>query len=466
MRRATGQTGLLRKARCQLRRFVGQTDGAGTATSLFAIVGTLMIGGLAVDQANGWRVNTQLQVAADASALVAAAHISDPDRARQMAVDLAAINLGGSDALTAQDITFGTWDRTTDEFIEGGVVNAVRVNASRGDQRGNAISTHFLKFVGFDFLETNVTAIAAAAQVPGGGRTAGCEDAAFISSGNIQTGGGNNLQGAICIHGQNGVATGGGGTMGPDVRFSAANSNQIQINGYESDDVPVEQLMVERSMRPTILPELNRMRSELWAALWTANPSTYSGDLLPDFVFNADGSANVVRKNESWQFKQDELQPNTIYVINGDASFPGLVDTSNVALVASGDIHVGGGYNLQFDKVFFFGRNLRMSGGVTWGPRVDPCGRDDYSVYLFGTESLSLGGWGGDNVNGVVGAAPSFVSGGAMKGSNVYFESGSSTSLGGGMDITSCDKRLKSEYAIAEMGVPEDSNVRGSYLAR
>lgn len=143
-----------------LRKFVRREDGALTAFGLFLIIAMICVGGLGLDVANGVMVRTHLQVAADAAAhaaIIALDRKKTPAEAKAIALSVAQASMPASkfgDAITEDDIIFGTWDAATQVFSPDPNSNlAVMVNSQRLQSRANSVSTYFLRFVGVNNLD-------------------------------------------------------------------------------------------------------------------------------------------------------------------------------------------------------------------------------------------------------------------------------------------------------------------------
>ena len=455
----------------RLGQFFRDTDGSATAGGIVFLLTSAVVLGLALDQANGWRVRTQMQVAADAAALAGSALLDDPAMAKATALVVANKNLGETGQITADDIVLGRIDPTTKAFLSGpdaaGKYDSVVVTAERSIERDNALPTYLMKLIGINSFDVTAMAQASARRGGGGGAFAGCEDAVYLSSSVFDTGGGNRLEGAVCIHGQQGVRTGGNDWYGDEVRLSAQSLNNVTVATANKTKAEVA---IARDMMPVIIPQLNAMHATIYNSINGTAGSRYYGDLLPSFLKNAQGFVNIVRVNTTWWTIQSsaDLQPNTVYLAPGGVQFAGNVDTSKVAIIAQQAIQVGGGGALKFDQVYFFGSDLNMAGNVTWGGTVDPCTQTDYRVYLFGKNSLSLGGWGGTaSVKGVVGAAPRFAPGGAITAQGVYFESSQYTPLGGNLRVLGCGNPRTSSIELADLRQQQAGNgISGSFLSR
>ncbi|TFL15988.1 pilus assembly protein TadG-related protein [Jannaschia formosa] len=137
-------------------RFASSEEGAMTAFGLFLFTAACAIGGLAIDVSNAMRIRTQLQVAADSAAHAALVARQTESEASAIAAALAVVErslpaaIHGTVIETA-DVVFGEWDETLRTFVASpGAKEAVFVDTSRVDQRGNAVNTFLLKLIGFE----------------------------------------------------------------------------------------------------------------------------------------------------------------------------------------------------------------------------------------------------------------------------------------------------------------------------
>jgi hypothetical protein len=266
------------------------------------------------------------------------------------------------------------------------------------------------------------------------------------------------------------VHSGGNETFSTEVRYSAPDIDAIYLgNSYSPADLDVDEIIVERSMEPSLLPILDSMYDELWTALWDDEAETTQNALLPDFLFG-DGAAPVVRIDGDWTgyttdpgswYTLPLLEPGNIYVVNGNVQIPYNSDISDVAIITSGTVNVGGGGNTQFDNFFLFAQGSVISSqAATWGPSGSVCQSGVYSVYLFSLDRLSFGTVYGGQASGVVAAAPSMSIGGAITASGVYFETSNHFDLGGAMDISACGDARQPDYTLTDFSIESF----GSYL--
>jgi len=137
--------------------FASDEGGAISIMNLFFVVALAMLTGIAIDVSNLIQARTQLQVAADTAAHAALYKRDDDsltkDEAKDEAIRIAqAIMPTGryGNVLTADHIKFGSWDRSSEEFIvDDSRRDAVYVKASRLSEDNNAVASFLLQLVGF-----------------------------------------------------------------------------------------------------------------------------------------------------------------------------------------------------------------------------------------------------------------------------------------------------------------------------
>ncbi|WP_172299388.1 pilus assembly protein TadG-related protein [Pseudoruegeria sp. HB172150] len=161
------------------RTFRQDDSGAGTITALFGFVLVLVLGGLALDVSNAWRVREILQSTAEAAAISAAIEATEPREghspaaiARQVAhKGLAAANL--LDAWQTDSFQLGRHNETTGVFVAGAAdPNAVEVRLRKTSARNSELPTFLLMLVGHRFWNVQGSAIAKFATTP----KLGCDD--------------------------------------------------------------------------------------------------------------------------------------------------------------------------------------------------------------------------------------------------------------------------------------------------
>ena len=455
------------------RVFLRSESGAVSVATLFLVVMALMMAGVAVDSANAWRMQNRLQIAADAAALAAAAQLPDREKALVVAMEVTRRNLGDSaGAFGAGDLQFGSISETGAFVPHSGEADAVRVDTGMTTGRGNPLGTMFLRMVGVSTLSPSGVSIAAGTGGGEGEPAPGCEDAMILTENSMDIGGGNMLDGKICLHGRLGLHTGGNDWFSSSVQLSAERAADVIINHTRQGSAKADEIRRASDLRPVVLPKLQSMFDEIWQALYITGANGrdlkvdgyYTGNLLPEFLKDSQGRIAIVYIDNGWWTAQPgDLKPNTVYLVNHGMQIAGNVQAQKVGIIAKGQIGIGGGPNLHYTDDFFFATGMINSGGdIKWGDEGKYCETGRYSVYTFSvTSTVSLGGWGGSaGAHGLFGAAPGFSPGGAMRNSGgLYFEARNYVPLGGNLALKGCGKRLESAFgqALPEGDAPENS---------
>ena len=455
-----------------LRRLVRDEAGAGSVFSVLWLMALMIIAGVAVDVSNAYRVRAQLQATADAAALAAILRVGDPDGARAAARQLANINMPtdlNGDVMPTALVELGIWEQASGTFVRTELpqFNAVRVTAKRGDDGGDVVPTFLLGLMSNESwtIAASSTAVYRPTSATGGGNR--CGGGLIMSEKDLQMGGNNELTNGICVHGETGVKFGGSSFFTDDVRISAFDPDTIEIGSVDSGSATEDQVKVDEPvhMEAKILPQLDTMFDDLWTEIFESGISTYSGPLIPDFIYNDAGYANVVRVDQWWWTVQPgDLNPHTIYVVNHGMQLAGKVDAQNVAIIAKGQIGMGGGPSLLFDKVLIFGEgDLNFSGSASYGEEDHFCDDGEFDVYMFSKTRVSLGGsspraW----THAFMAAAPQFHPGGSFKnGGGIYVEASEQVHLGGNAQIAGCPGDMSGHYET--ITVEDDSMI--SYSA-
>ena len=165
-----------------------------------------------------------------------------------------------------------------------------------------------------------------------------------------------------------------------------------------------------------------------------------------------------------WTVQPGDLNPHTIYVVNHGMQLAGKVDAQNVAIIAKGQIGMGGGPALTFDKVLIFGEGaVNFAGSASYGEEDHYCDDGEFDVYMFSKTKILLGGsdpnaW----THAFMAAAPDFHPGGSFKnGGGIYVEASEQVHLGGNAQIAGCPGDMSGHYET--ITVEDDSMI--SYSA-
>lgn len=183
-------------------RFLKREDAAATVFMVICLPMFLALAGLAIDGAAAFRMQTVLQVTADAAAEAAALDLPDGATALATAQAYAVKNLPAATngtVLESGDVHTGHWDAATRSFTVGGTpTNAVQVIARRAAANGNALPTTFLGLIGQHSWDISASAIAAA--TPG---VIGCVNALNPGGTGLTMSGGASLSADACNVGSN-----------------------------------------------------------------------------------------------------------------------------------------------------------------------------------------------------------------------------------------------------------------------
>lgn len=443
-------------------KFLRQDAGTASIWGLGLTVATMLVGGLALDGSNAWRVQRKMQAASDAAALAAAQKLPDIDAARAMALEVAQKNLGDNSmdeaAITAEDVKFGKWTDANGFTETDDDPDAVIVDGSRTVERNNQLGTMLLGLVGVDYFEPTVASTAISASRETAGATLSCEDAAIISSNYVELGGGSSYTGDLCVHGTTGVHGGGYNYFGPGVHLSALSKSLVTIGTTQAGSASADEIARASDLSPVVLPKLDSMFDALWTDVSKnlVNPNGndlnvdgyYTGTLFPDYLKDSTGKIAIVYLSSGRWFQPSEVQPNTIYISNGNVGvgWGAVMDTD--AFLVKGSFQLSGGYSGVYDHNYIFATgDVSLADSKIGNPNTY-CTDGKYTNYIFSKTRVNTGG--GSALYGIFGAAPTYEPGGGyLNAGGYYFETSNYSSLGGGMSIAGCGKRLDAMYDSA-----------------
>ncbi len=208
------------------QRFIRNEDGAYTVFGLFLTVSMIVVGGLGLDVANAIMMRTHLQVAADAAAHAAilARDTESESDSKALAVKVAHASMSLTrfgDTINANDVQFGEWNSATQTFLAvAGSREAVLVNAQRAADRGNAMATYFLRFIGMNDL-TVVSQSVFETYRPT------CFREGFVAQGRVDVQSNNNYVEGFCIHSNSHVEVNNNNTFENGVIVSMPNEGDL-----------------------------------------------------------------------------------------------------------------------------------------------------------------------------------------------------------------------------------------------
>jgi hypothetical protein len=354
----------------RLRQFARASDGVGSITSVFMMVVTLMVAGLALDYASAVRTSARLQTVADASALAAAMRLPDTVGAINEALSVATLNgNNGAEGKMVQpaDIEIGVWNFERSRFDAGQAgANAVRVTSRRSSASGNAMRTLLLGLVGMDSFDLIASSVALRQNV------VRCSGGGYFSAQRTTVSNTNHFFNGFCLHGERGVTLRNssyfepGTTISmPDLRnFSASNGNVGAVDALREYG---HTFLYLDTIRPTI------------AALRSGDISS-SG--LPSYITGAPILLSRITSSTT-------LQRNRLYIVNGTVELGSNKDLSDIAIVATGEIRLSS--NLRLDRMILatdsnvvIGSNNRIG-----RHELDFCATGVYSTYILAAGNIA-----------------------------------------------------------------------------
>ena len=268
-----------------------------TAVSMVVLLG---FAALTIDLGMIYLAKTQLQAAADAAATAAASQVPDETASRSTGQYYAALNSPNQGAVLADsDVRFGVWDPGTLVFTEGGSpVNAVEVTVRRAQANGNPFGLFFASLMGIVETDISARAIAAAAN--------DCSDRGIIAGNTVYI---DDLEfdevmGNFCIYGRNGVTIDELDIDNGSVTLGALDDATIVV-----PSTPPDLQIVEADRQPLRAQNINNLIDGIENGTLVVPGVTVVVLTGPVTFGDGENPGDVV------------VQPNTAYVVNGDARF-------------------------------------------------------------------------------------------------------------------------------------------------
>lgn len=325
-------------ANAALSNFTRDKDGAITVFGLFLTATMIVVGGLAVDVANGYLARTELQAAADSAAHTAIYRREslEPEDARAAAIEMANEILyrdGADVALNVDDIQFGHWDAAAQAFqIDEDSRDAVLVTTNRTRDRKNGVSTHLLKLAGFDNFDVRSTSLFLA-EVPG------CLTEGFVAVGPVDMQSGNDFLGAFCVHSNTSVSFNNNNYFSEEAIVSMPNLEMLDIpnKGYEKNE-GLENALREGYYNIRVLNHLETIMDNL---------TTFGSIDMPDYI----GAAGVLSLDNTKSLTADDFTPGRMHSASCSSgqtlSIKGGETIRNAVLVTNCKISFGAGAALE-----------------------------------------------------------------------------------------------------------------------
>lgn len=403
---------------------ISREDGGITVLSLFMLVTSMVLGGMAIDITNVMTARTQLQVAADAAAHAAllARETKTAADAAAAGAKVAALNMPASqygDVLTAQEISFGTWDAESLLFTPDiNSKSAVMVLPKRTEETGNPVATYLLKLVGVNSWDVRVQAIFTTYNPT-------CFREGLVAKDVVDLQSNNTYYNGFCIHSNKYVSLNSNNYFEPGTVVSMPNSEDIDLpnSGFKTN-TGLKEALRSGSYYIRIIERID----DIIRGLKNRDP-----DFLPDYIV---AQSNIVTVDPKKAITAALLTSGRLHVMTctgaGTANVPQNTVIKNIVMVTNCDIKFGQGVVLE-DVVIAttstsarslsaasdmqVGRNDNCAPGggaqlVTMGGMSFPSGLKVYNGQLLAVGDIEFAA----NANGIKGA--SFVAGGTISGTS------------------------------------------------
>jgi hypothetical protein len=349
--------------------------------TLVMLVVLIGFASLTIDVGYLYNVRAELQNTVDAAALAGGSQLPDRTVAAETAARFSALNYPGA----ASTVRLGHWDAGHGVFTEGsavGPINAVEVLAERSRTRGNALTFFFAGIFGVQ--ETNVSASAVSLH------GADCLNRGLIAGRlvNINEFEFENVNGEFCVYGRDGVAVRELELENASATFGALDEATISFGTQEITNGTATK--VEADIQPTRAQRVGELID-----------GVEDGTMLESGMTVVVLSGPVTFGRSSGQVVP---QPNTAYVVNGDATFSDQFTGENLMVAVRGTLTFQAGVTLHktapgsFDElplamlatvdIKFFG-DVDVS-GVSLIAGRDFVAQDDFELELPGMNPYGL----------------------------------------------------------------------------
>lgn len=361
---------LIRRAR--------REDGGMTAYGLITMMVFFGFGGLALDVGNAYRVRTQVQVAADATAHAALYHREylTAANAKVAALDVAHTALPTShygEVIKTTDIDFGYWDAVAQTFtVDNNSKDAVRVRSSRAKDRGNGVLTYMLGFVGISRWDVRRDAVFET-YLPT------CFREGFVAQNEVDLQSNNGYTNGFCIHSNLHVEINLNNFFADNTVVSMPDKQQVVLpeSGFESNE-GLEAALRDGAYRIRILNVLGSIIADL------GDPNS---DVMPDYI-----TSDTVIGMTSRQVAQEDLTPGSVHTLSCSGGqtmkFGNGVLVNNIVIVTNCKVQFGAGVVL--DNAIVATTNVDVKS--IDGPSGVQIGRDDNCAPDGGSQLLTMGG--------------------------------------------------------------------------
>ena len=377
-----------------MKKFIWCQKGWVTPFSVLVLASCFTVAGLAIDIANLYRAQTQLQVVADSSAHAAlyTRELNEAEIAKVAAVNVARAQMNVTrfgEVLEAGDIVFGSWSIENQVFTPNtNGTTAVYVTTERSQADSNPVSTFLLRITGFAEADVIAESIFITYRPT-------CLREGLAAEGIVDMQSNNTFVNRFCVHSNTHVELNIDNTYEAGSIVSMPDRTEVVLpaSGYEQND-GLSSALRDGHYTLKILDRLD----DIYAGLLTFDP-----EYLPDYITSTD---IVVRSDRVMQ--TEDFTPNSIHVMNcpggrtvrvhDPGSAPAGVDDSStesslwktlsdVVIITDCDVQFGEG--LKLENVVVFTRST--SSDSVNAPTSLQIGRDDGCNGDGGAQIISYG---------------------------------------------------------------------------
>lgn len=355
--------------------FLNDQSGSATIWSLGMTIVFLLIGGLAIDVGNAYRVRQLLQLTADSAAFAGVQDLAVPETAEAVAIAYAEMNMpitGYGNVVNADNVQIGTWNPVSRVFTETGVnPNSIRVLAQQTLANGNPVGTFLLKLA--NIQQWNIAA-RATAQI----FYRHCHENGIVAGGDVVISADNVFADDYCIHGQQGVTVGSNNVFEPGVDVSMYDFADFTLpdSGFETN-TGLATAIAEDFIRPVLANKAEEI------ALALRDPASV---YQPPYISAFDPAHEMSHED----FDSANLLEGRVNVVTGcfGSEFVTVdTDLHNTVLATDCKIHLGGSAVIE-NSVLATTRNTSHS--VTSISDFQ-LGRDDNCAPGGGSQIISAG---------------------------------------------------------------------------
>ncbi|WP_235008414.1 Tad domain-containing protein [Candidatus Halocynthiibacter alkanivorans] len=359
------------------RGFAQSETGSITVLGVFIFLVTAMLGAAAVDYSYLIAARTQLQVAADLAAHGTLYYREkyNADEAKQKAMESVAYGMPESrfgEILSAENISFGTWDYETRIFTnDPNSLSAVMVTTSRLGDKLNSVESLLFKLIGIDDFDVSTTAVFTTFRPA-------CFREGFVADGVVDLQSNNNYSKGFCIHSNSYVSLNLNNTYEPGTIVSMPDQTQIDLpnSGFDKN-AGLEEALRSTAYRMRVVNRIN----DIIAGLAARDPQ-----YMPGYITNG---ATVYLSGSD--LDETDFIPGRVHILScmsDKTTISAATTISEIVLVADCEIKFAQGTVLEDVVMATTSTSVRSFNS----PSSFQVGKDDGCLAGGGAQLVTTGG--------------------------------------------------------------------------